>query len=468
MANPSASGQVAQGTPSAVGSYQFDQDGRLTHLQWANNPHGALNRRHRPKRRPHLLPEKDDTIDRVAAHKEEIVVDMIQAIYSLRTAHDKTDAERRTLFLFGGPDSIPPVDVEATCRYLFDQVLFQCRYGFNGHQNVDQFREGLSSKPKQADRESNCAKRIVDVITALRDWKSICKDVVCSDKKVRNLANAPLTARRLKGDSMRSNDTRGKTQAKGIKARKALKNQGLSATDDGELLATTLMSVKIGKANMATGARKESAAETDNNWPGAYNGPPPPYPGMPQQGFGGSFDLGQGYQALKTKFGLDVPDALAQAIPSGTGLFDKLSEDQDFPEALWQLINPSSRQMPGTTCATTSRPEASLCRLSQTSSSTKLDIMFLPSLCLTPLRAITFPMEPHTSLQHQARHLASAPSLPTIPTRWVPQILTTLVRANPKATATTSNRLHAASLVCQARHTTTGVLSEASTTSLAP
>jgi hypothetical protein len=108
MANPSASGQVAQGTPSAVGSYQFDQDGRLTHLQWANNPHGALNRRHRPKRRPHLLPEKDDTIDRVAAHKEEIVVDMIQAIYSLRTAHDKTDAEGRTLFLFGGPDSIPP------------------------------------------------------------------------------------------------------------------------------------------------------------------------------------------------------------------------------------------------------------------------------------------------------------------------------------------------------------------------
>jgi hypothetical protein len=291
MANPSASGQVAQGTPNAVGSYQFDQDGRPTHLQRANSPHGALIHRHRPKRRSRLLPDKDDTIDQVAAHKEEIVADMIQAIYSLRTAHEKTDAEGRTHFLLGGPDSIPPVEVEATCRYLFDQVLFQCPYGFNGHQIVDEFREGLSSKPKQADSESNCAKRIADVITALRDWKSICKDVVCPDEKVRNLANAPLTARGLKGDSMRSNDTRGKTQAEGTKARKALKNQGLSATDDGELLATTPMSVKIGKANMATGARNESAAETDN-WPGAYNGPPPPYPGMSQQGFGGSFDHG--------------------------------------------------------------------------------------------------------------------------------------------------------------------------------
>jgi hypothetical protein len=96
---------------------------------------------------------------------------------------------------------------------------------------------------------------------------------------------------------------------------------------------------------MAAGAQKKSAEETDHNWPGDYNGPPPPYPGMPQQGFGQSYHrygFGQGYQAPKSQFGLNLPDASAQSIPSGIGLFDEPSEDRYFQEPLWQSMNPSS------------------------------------------------------------------------------------------------------------------------------
>jgi hypothetical protein len=70
-----------------------------------------MSHRHRPKRRPHLLPAKDDTIDEVATHQEEIVTNTIQAIYSLDTANDKTDAKTdtdfRKFFDLGGPGSIP-------------------------------------------------------------------------------------------------------------------------------------------------------------------------------------------------------------------------------------------------------------------------------------------------------------------------------------------------------------------------
>jgi hypothetical protein len=81
-------------------------------------------RRSRPKRRPYLVPKQDDTIDQVAARQEEIFADMIQAVYSLQTANDKMGAEGREHFLLGGPRSIPPGDVEATCRFLLRQILY--------------------------------------------------------------------------------------------------------------------------------------------------------------------------------------------------------------------------------------------------------------------------------------------------------------------------------------------------------
>jgi hypothetical protein len=81
------------------------------------------------------------------------------------------------------------------------------------------------------------------------------------------------------------------------KASKALKDQGLTATDDGRLLATAPALGGTGQANLVAGSSKKSRGKKGNNFPGAFDGPPPPYPGMPHQVFGHSFGSDQDYQA---------------------------------------------------------------------------------------------------------------------------------------------------------------------------
>ncbi|KAI8942309.1 hypothetical protein NX059_000388 [Plenodomus lindquistii] len=169
--------------------YQFDANGRPKTLVWRGDVNGAQQHRNRPKFKPHRDPNGDDTIELVASRREQNVADCIQAVYNLSDAQDNPESEGFTLFRRGSPNFIPFRDVEAACRVLVDCVIQQCKIGWTGHQNMDMTN---GSKSNKLDRDGSCQSRMENVISALREWKSICKDIVVSDASIRNVANAPM------------------------------------------------------------------------------------------------------------------------------------------------------------------------------------------------------------------------------------------------------------------------------------
>ncbi|KAJ4368035.1 hypothetical protein N0V83_006390 [Neocucurbitaria cava] len=264
MASPSPSSQEAQEAPDNSDQYQFDQAGRPTRMIWNNDPVGAANYRHRVKFPPHVDPNIDPTIAQVVARREDHIADMIQAVYDLSTAKDGPRYEGRALFTRGGVGSICVPDVEAACRALFEQILHQCRVGWTAHQNMDRL---VRTKDKTVgdDMTSNCERRITNSIRALRDWKSVCKEVVYQDEKIANLANAPLTVHRDKTNQQGANEAKKRTKEKEQNALIALENRGKSPTEAAQSPAPPKPVVKNARAKRGRGAQQTIVAPTNTN-----------------------------------------------------------------------------------------------------------------------------------------------------------------------------------------------------------
>lgn len=206
--------------------YKLERDGRPNRLKWTNDPKGAITHRHRPKTAPHLDPRTDATIKAVLSHREDHVTDMIQAMYSLDTALDRADFSGRTLFDRHHKDAAKLADVEAACQLLFQQILDQCVYGWFGHELQDRLQDKLSDRPLDVDKTCTCQQRMDNVILTLRDWKSVCRDVLYSDEKIMLLANAPATTCRDKRTHQRSNNTKREAKKKGDNAKQLLHDHG--------------------------------------------------------------------------------------------------------------------------------------------------------------------------------------------------------------------------------------------------
>ncbi|CAO2654597.1 Nn.00g113300.m01.CDS01 [Neocucurbitaria sp. VM-36] len=258
MATPLALSQATQGTLDNSEPYQFDQQGRPTRLVWNNNAQGALNYRNRSKYPPRVNPNTDATIAVVIALQEDYIADMIQAVYNLETANDGPKYEGRILFARGGAGSISVPDVEAACRALFQQILHQCQFGWCGHQNQDRL---VRTKDKTVieDKTSNCQQRVANTINALRDWKSVCREIIYSDDKIASLANAPLTVYRDKQNQQNANETKKKTKKKEHDALVAQENQENSIIEENLPPASPDPGVKVGKAKKGR-ARKTIVA----------------------------------------------------------------------------------------------------------------------------------------------------------------------------------------------------------------
>lgn len=128
-------------------------------------------------------------------------------------------------------------EVEAACRVLFNQVLYQCLHGWRGHEKIDRLRPSSKSRcPNPIDRDGTCQERISNIITNLRDRKSVCKDIVYSEEAIMQLANTPATIHADRARTKTANNVRKKTKEKGKHTIDVLQDHGLVVTN-GQTLA---------------------------------------------------------------------------------------------------------------------------------------------------------------------------------------------------------------------------------------
>ncbi|KAH8728562.1 hypothetical protein GQ44DRAFT_724035 [Phaeosphaeriaceae sp. PMI808] len=215
----------------------FDENGRPTWLLFTNDFAAVDMYRRRFKSSPTLDPTTDDTIPVVIANKENHVADMIQAVYDTTNCQDNPNYEGIEYSTRGHPNSYQPKEVEATCWTLFQAVIERCQSGFRGHNDHNRLapsrRGKLAKQVQNEDVLGSCQQRIRNVILALREWKSVCVEVVTSDDKVLNLANSPATHRRDKLTQKIANRRKAETNVqrkKDAKDAKAMKDAAVTET----------------------------------------------------------------------------------------------------------------------------------------------------------------------------------------------------------------------------------------------
>ncbi|KAJ4379895.1 hypothetical protein N0V86_005079 [Didymella sp. IMI 355093] len=169
-------------------TYTFDANGK-PQLAWAHDLNGALchlNRVTRARKLPN-----DASITTVAALQEHYVGEMVQAVFNTSNIYDNLDYPGIKMFTLGSKKQVSCYDVEASCHALFATVLDRCLNGYRGPDISNRLLGG--GKIETIDRDGTCQVRIDNVIKSLREWKSVCKDVILSSSKITNLANAPAT-----------------------------------------------------------------------------------------------------------------------------------------------------------------------------------------------------------------------------------------------------------------------------------
>jgi hypothetical protein len=106
---------------------------------------------------------------------------MIQAMYDQQICGD---SKALNIFKNGSADYISPLEIEAECRALFDQVIARCLHGYRGMSRfillVGKGRQGDNGR---ADTEANCLTRIINFVAALRVSKSICQEMILDESK---------------------------------------------------------------------------------------------------------------------------------------------------------------------------------------------------------------------------------------------------------------------------------------------
>ncbi|KAF3043069.1 hypothetical protein E8E11_001276 [Didymella keratinophila] len=150
--------------------YAFDHNGR-PQLAWPNDLDGAF---------VHL---------NFAALQDRYIGDVIVAVYNTTNICDNPDYTGIRNFTLGHDNKVSCFDVEAACSALFATILDHCT---NGHRGLTDRLNG--SEVEAADRDGTCQIRVDNVLRSLREWKSVCKDILRCPSKIANLANAPATA----------------------------------------------------------------------------------------------------------------------------------------------------------------------------------------------------------------------------------------------------------------------------------
>ncbi|KAF2626759.1 hypothetical protein BU25DRAFT_459038 [Macroventuria anomochaeta] len=193
------------GTVDDTAPYKFNDQGGPTRLAWANDLTGATAYRSRVTRPPKQLGTSDPTIARVKARQETYIYEMVQAMFKVDTVKDNPTFEGVFWFTRGHKNVVSAYDVEAACRVLFKAVLDRCEIG---HRGLDREDRLYKKYPEKIDLNGSCEARINNVITALCEWKSICKDVLTSDAKIGQLANAPASIAKDKQKHWKNNKTK--------------------------------------------------------------------------------------------------------------------------------------------------------------------------------------------------------------------------------------------------------------------
>lgn len=191
----------AQAPAGAETSYNFMPDGRPTQLVWENDHSGALLYRRRVTQPAKFTRPDDTTIDQVIANREHFVSEMVQAVYNMEDIHDNLTFRAAAMFVIGSTNQVSGHDVEAACRLLFDIIIDRCENGYRGPASIDRNLQ----KGDRIDRDGTCEARMQNVITALRDWKSVCKEILSSDAKIEHLANAPANVWKDKKEQQKNN-----------------------------------------------------------------------------------------------------------------------------------------------------------------------------------------------------------------------------------------------------------------------
>lgn len=218
------------GTADITTPYNFDDDGYPAQLAWPNDLSGAIAFHWRVTRLPK---QAVTTIAFVKAHREHYIHMMVQAVYSTDAAKDNPNFDGVAWFNIGGEHSVLPDEVEALCRVLFQAIIDSCKGGYCGVKRADRLSKKL---PAKVDFKCNCKSRIENAVVALREWKSICKDIVISDSQIEDFANAPTSAAKDKKTYRENNGTKketiqmgrafGVTAVHGAEAAEKLKAQG--------------------------------------------------------------------------------------------------------------------------------------------------------------------------------------------------------------------------------------------------
>jgi hypothetical protein len=189
--------------------HQFDAHGRPMQLVFVNNPQAAHDHRHFPDFQPGIDPVRDPTIAQVEMHTEPNVAALMQAFYDISNHKDLDTFTQARFCDRTDKDAFPSRDVEAACRILHQKLVERCRYGYSGFPSKNRLDKSQSGESKKAvqqdDRSGNCKVRFDNVLSALRDWKSICVEIMYSDTFITNFVNAPATVVRDKRVQQSSN-----------------------------------------------------------------------------------------------------------------------------------------------------------------------------------------------------------------------------------------------------------------------
>ncbi|KAF3003426.1 hypothetical protein E8E13_001314 [Curvularia kusanoi] len=304
--------------------HDFDANGYPTALYWANNHEGALDHRYRVTLASTKTRADDETIDIVESHREYYISEMIHAVYNMEDVQDNSTFRGRTMMDRTHPDHHSPYDVEATCRYLFIVIIDRCNEGYRGLASHNRL---LAPKPDPQDVEGDCQQRINNVIRALRDWKSICREVLLEDSKVNQLANAPASLWKDKRLQQGNNKQKKASLQKDREAAHAKKGKKRRGNGDLPPITRTTQ-IRVNGKIEGQDSDEDEAEEIENGEESQADGGVPAVQGPPtlsapsqpiranngHGGFGGRQNLfGSGRYMLRGNRAPTVPNALPTA-----------------------------------------------------------------------------------------------------------------------------------------------------------
>ncbi|KAH7333796.1 hypothetical protein BKA66DRAFT_615184 [Pyrenochaeta sp. MPI-SDFR-AT-0127] len=172
---------------------------------------------------PQVDPNADHTIAAVQLRRVDYIATMVEAVYDRSVCQEKHGSRILNIFIQGKESYISPLEIEAACHMLFDLVIQRCRIGFQGQSKFNLLvGKGKDSMDGHVDCTANCYRRITNVIQALREWKSICREMIQEEPKARRLVNAPMKLCEMKLAESKCNKKKASTNKEGKEAKEKL------------------------------------------------------------------------------------------------------------------------------------------------------------------------------------------------------------------------------------------------------